>query len=104
MTPNAVAFYAIAALIVLAAGAAVGLPSLRHAGYAGAAVIVLLAVLELISGAYAVAVVPLVVPGIAIAIVVLVLRHDAYSRLVAVPDARYRCWLGGPIAIGVAAV
>jgi len=44
MTPNAVAFYAIAVLIVLAAGAAAGLPSLRRAGYAGAAVIVLMAV------------------------------------------------------------
>ena len=104
MTPNAVAFYAVAVLIVLAAGAAVGLPSLRRAGYAGAAVIVLLAVLELISGAYAVAVVQLVVPGIAIAIVVLVLRHDAYSGLVAVPHARERLWIAGPIAIGVAAV
>ena len=63
MTPNAVAFYAVAVLIVLAAGAAVGLPSLRRAAYGGAAVIVLMAVLELISGAYALAVVQLVVPG-----------------------------------------
>ena len=57
MTPNAVAFYAVAVLIVLAAGAAVGLPSLRRAGYAGAALMGLMAVLELISGAYALAVV-----------------------------------------------
>ena len=85
MTPNAVAFYAIAVLIVLAAGAAVGLPSLRHAGYAGAAVIVLMALLEIICGAYALAVVQLVVPGVAAAIVTLVLRHDAYRGLLAVP-------------------
>jgi hypothetical protein len=104
MTPNAVAFYAVAVLIVLAAGAAVGLPSLRHAGYAGTAVIVLMAVLELISGAYALAVVQLVVPGIAIAIVVLVLRHDAYSGLAAVAGAPERLWFAAPIAIGIAAV
>src|ERR1700681_1383737 len=104
MTPNAVAFYAVAVLIVLAAGAAVGLPSLRRAGYAGAAVIVLLAVLELISGAYALAVVQVVVPGIAIAIVVLVLRHDAYSGLAAVANAPERLWVAAPIAIGVGAV
>ena len=103
MTPNAVAFYAVAVLIVLAAGAAVGLPSLRHAGFAGGAVIVLLAVLELISGAYALAVVQLVVPGIAIAIVVLVLRHDAYRGLVAVARAPERLWVAGPIAIGIGA-
>ena len=52
MTPNAIAYYAVAVLIVLPAGAAVG-SSLRRAGYAGAAVIVLMAVLEVISGAYA---------------------------------------------------
>lgn len=104
MTPNAVAFYAVAVLIVLAAGAAVGLPSLRRAAYAGAAVIVLLAVLELISGAYALAVVQLVVPSIAIAIVVLVLRHDAYSGLAAVASGPERLWVAAPIAIGVAAV
>src|ERR1700693_5238623 len=104
MTPNAVAFYAVAVLIVLAAGAAVGLPSLRHAGYAGAAVIVLLAVLELISGAYALAVVQLVVPAVATAIVTLVLRRDAYRGLVAVPSAPERPWIAGPIAIGVAVV
>jgi hypothetical protein len=104
MTPNAIAFYAVAVLIVLAAGAAVGLPSLRHAGYAGAAVIVLLAVLELISGAYALSAVQLVVPGIAVAIVVLVLRHDGYSGLAAVATAPERFWIAVPIAIGLAAV
>jgi hypothetical protein len=104
MTPNAIAYYAVAVLIVLAAGAAVGLRSLRHAGYAGAAVIVLLAVLELISGAYALAVVQLVVPGIAIGIVVLVLRHDAYSGLATVASAAERLWVAAPIAIGIAAV
>ena len=104
MTPNAVAFYAVAALIVLAAGAAVGLPSLRRAGYAGGAVIVLMAVLELISGAYALAVVQLVVPGGAVAIVALVLRHEAYRGLAAVPKVPERFWVAAPIAIGLAAV
>ena len=104
MTPNAVAFYAVAVLIVLAAGAAVGLPSLRHAGYAGGAVIVLLAVLELISGADALAVVQLVVPVVAAAVVVLVLRHDEYRGLVEVPRVPERFWIAAPIAIGIAAV
>src|SRR5579864_6614386 len=104
MTPNAIAFYAVAVLIVLAAGAAVGLPSLRHAGYAGAAVIVLLAVLELITGAYALAVVQLVVPGLAVAIVVLVLRHDAYRGLISAPTIPPRLWIAAPIAVGIAAV
>ena len=104
MTPNAVAFYAVAVLIVLAAGAAVGLPSLRRAGYAGAAVIVLLALLELISGAYALAIVQLVVPGIAVGVVVLVLRHDAYRELLTAPPMPERFWIAAPIAIGIAAV
>lgn len=104
MTPNAVAFYAIAVLIVLAAGAAVGLPSLRHAGYAGAALIVLMALLEIVCGAYALAVVQLVVPGVAAAIVTLVLRHEAYRGLLTVPHAPERFWIAAPIAVGTAAV
>jgi hypothetical protein len=104
MTPNAFAFYAIAVLIVLAAGAAVGLPSLRHAGYAGAALIVLMALLEIICGAYALAVVQLVVPGVAAAIVTLVLRNDAYRGLLAVPRAPERFWIAAPISVALAAL
>ncbi|MFZ2034969.1 MAG: hypothetical protein WAW53_14550 [Candidatus Dormiibacterota bacterium] len=104
MTPNAVAFYAIAVLIVLAAGAAVGLPSLRLSAYAGAAVMVLMAILELISGAYALAVVQLVVPGIAAGVVVLVLRRDVYRGLVTGPILPERFWIAAPIAVGTAAV
>ncbi len=104
MTVNAIAFYAVAALIVLAAAAAVGLTSLRLAGYAGGATVVLMAVLEMISGAYALAVVQLVVPGIAAAVVFLVLRRDEYRGLGATSMARARWWLGGPVAIGIAAV
>ncbi len=104
MTPNAIAFYAVAVLIVLAAGAAVGLPSLRHAGYAGAALIVLMALLELICGAYALAVVQLVVPGVAAAIVTQLLRHETYRGLLAVPHAPERFWIAAPIAVGIAAV
>ncbi len=104
MTPNAVAFYAIAVLIVLAAGAAVGLPSLRLSAYAAAAVMVLMAILELISGAYALAVVQLVVPGIAAGVVVLVFRRDAYRGLVTGPILPERFWIAAPIAIGTAAV
>jgi hypothetical protein len=104
MTPNAVAFYAVAVLIVLAAGDAVGLSSLRRAAYAGAALIALMAILELISGAYALAVVQLVVPGIAAGAVVLVFRRDAYLGLVAGPTLPDRFWIAAPIAIGTAAV
>jgi NADH:ubiquinone oxidoreductase subunit 6 (subunit J) len=104
MTVNAFAFYAVAALIVLAAAAAVGLTSLRLAGYAGGATVVLMAVLELISGAYALAAVQVVVPGIAVAVVVLVLRHDEYRGLGATTTAKARWWLGGPVAVGIAAM
>jgi NADH:ubiquinone oxidoreductase subunit 6 (subunit J) len=104
MTPNAVAFYAIAVLIVLAAGAAVGLPSLRRAAYAGAAVVVLMALLELFSGAYALAVVQLVVPAVGAGVVVLVLRRDKYSGLVSGPVLPERFWIAAPIAVGTAAV
>src|SRR5579862_9236380 len=104
MTPNAVAFYAVAVLIVLAAGAAVGLPSLRHAAYAGGAVILLMAVLELIAGADALAIVQVVVPGTAVGAVLLVLRRDAYRGLVGAPRAPERFWIAAPIAIGLAAV
>ena len=104
MTPNAIAFYAVAVLIVLAAGAAVGLPSLRHAGFAGGAVIVLMGILELISGAYALAVVQLVVPAVAAVIATLVLRRDAYRGLLALPARPERFWIAAPIAVGIAAV
>jgi lysylphosphatidylglycerol synthetase-like protein (DUF2156 family) len=104
MTPNAIAFYAVAVLIVLAAGAAVGLPSLRRAGYAGGALLVLLAVLELISGAYALAVVQLVVPGVAAGVVGLVLRRDAYRGLISGAILPERFWIAAPIAIGTGAV
>ena len=104
MTVNAVAFYAVAALIVLAAAAAVGLTSLRLAGYAGSAVVVLLAVLELISGAYALAAVQLIVPGIAAGVVFLVLRRDEYRGLGATTEATARWWLGGPVAFGIGAI
>src|ERR1700689_765188 len=104
MTPNALAFYAVAVLIVLAAGAAVGLPSLRNAGYAGGALIILMALLELLSGAYALAIVQLVVPGVAAAIVVQVLRHETYRGLLTVPHAPERFWIAAPIAVGIAAV
>ena len=104
MTPNAVAFYAVAVLIVLAAGAAVGLPSLRHAAFGGAAVIVLMAVLEVISGAYALAVVQLVVPGVAAGVITLVLRRDAYRGLTSASNLPERFWIAAPIAVGTAAV
>jgi lysylphosphatidylglycerol synthetase-like protein (DUF2156 family) len=104
MTPNAFAFYAIAVLIVLAAGAAVGLPSLRHAGYGGAALIVLMALLEIVCGAYALAVVQLVVPGVAAAVVTLVLRREEYRGLLTVPRAPERFWIAAPIAVATAAV
>jgi NADH:ubiquinone oxidoreductase subunit 6 (subunit J) len=104
MTVNAVAFYAVAALIVLAAAAAVGLTSLRLAGYAGGATVVLIATLELVSGAYALAAVQVVVPGVAAAVVFWVLRRDEYRGLGATSVARARWWLGGPVAVGIAAM
>jgi multisubunit Na+/H+ antiporter MnhB subunit len=102
MTVNAVAFYAIAALILIAAGAAVGLTSLRLAAYAGAAVVLLLAVLELLAGADALAVVQVVVPGIAVGIVFLALRQDQYRGLGSSPEAPVRFWIAAPIAVALA--
>jgi uncharacterized membrane protein len=104
MTVNALAFYPVAVLIVLAAAAAVGLASLRLAGFAGAAVVVLLAVLDVVSGAYALAVVEIVVPGIAAAIVFLVLRREPYRGLGASLSAGSRWWLAGPVAVVCGAV
>jgi hypothetical protein len=102
MTVNAVAFYAIAALILIAAGAAVGLTSLRLAAYAGGAVVVLLAVLELVSGADALAVVQVVVPGIATGIAFQVLRRDQYRGVGSSPEAPARFWIAAPIAVALA--
>ncbi len=104
MTVNAAAFYAIAALILIAAGAAVGLTSLRLAAYAGGAVVVLLAVLELVSGADALAVVQIVIPGIAVAVVVWVLRREEHRGLVTTPEEPARFWIAAPIAVAVAAL
>jgi hypothetical protein len=104
MTVNALAFYVVAVLIVLAAAAAVGLPSLRLASYGGAATVVLLAILDVVSGAYALAAVEIIVPGIAVALGVLVLRREQYRGLGAPMNAGSRWWLGGPVALAVGLV
>jgi hypothetical protein len=101
MTVNAPAFFAVAALIVLAAAAAVGLPSLRLAGYAGAAVIVLLAILDIISGAYALAAIQIVVPGLGAGVVFLVLRREQYRGLGAATGDGTRWRIAGPVAVAV---
>jgi hypothetical protein len=104
MTVNALAFYAIAVLIVLAAAAAVGLPSLRLAGYAGAAVVVLLAILDLVSGADTLAVIQIVVPGIAAGVVFLVLRREQYQGLGTSSGDGTRWRIAGPVALAAAVV
>jgi hypothetical protein len=104
MTASALVFYPIAILIVLAAAAAVGLPSLRHAGYAGGAVVVLLAILELVSGAYALAVVQIVVPGVAAGVVFAVLRREQYRALGRSSSDVTRWRIAGPVALVCAAV
>lgn len=104
MTVNAIAFYAVAVLIVLAAAAAVGLPSLRLAAYAGGAVVVLMAVLDLVSTAYALAVIEIVVPAAAAGVVFLVLRHEQYRELGAWSSAPGRWRIAGPVAVACGAV
>ncbi len=99
MTVNALAFYAVAVLIVLAAAAAVGLPSLRLAGYSGGAVVVLLAVLDIVSGAYALAVIEIVVPGIGAGVVFLVLQREQYKALGATSGDGTRWRIAGPVAV-----
>jgi hypothetical protein len=98
MSVNALTFYPVAVLIVLAAAAAVGLPSLRVAGFGGAAVVVLMAVLDLVSGAYALAFIEIVVPGIAAGVVYMVLRHDQYRRLGVAANAPGRWRIAAPVA------
>ena len=46
---------------------------------------VLLAILDIVSGAYALAAIEIVVPGIAVGVVVLVLRREQYRALGAAP-------------------
>jgi hypothetical protein len=104
MTVNAFAFYAVAVLIVLAAAAAVGLPSLRLASYGGAGTVLLLAILDVVSGAYTLAAIEIVVPGIAVAVVILVLRREQYRGLGTSTNAGSRWWLGGPVAVVVGLV
>jgi hypothetical protein len=104
MTVNAIAFYAVAVLIVLAAAAAVGLPSLRLAAFAGGAVVVLMAVLDLVSSAYALAVIEIVVPAAAVAVVFVVLRHKEYRGLSASSSAPGRWRIAGPVAVVCGAV
>jgi hypothetical protein len=99
MTVNALEFYPVAVLIVLAAAAAVGLPSLRLASFAGAALVVLIAVLDVVSGQYTLAAVTIVVPGIAAGIAVQVLGHDQYRGLAAAPSAGSRWRLAAPVAL-----
>src|ERR1700690_2163814 len=104
MTVSALAFYPIAVLIVLAAAAAVGLPSLRLAGYAGGAVVVLLAILDIVSGAYMLGSIQIVVPGIAAGGVFLVLRREQYLGLEASSGDGSRWRIAGPVAVAVALV
>jgi hypothetical protein len=104
MTVNAIAFYAVAALIVLAAAAAVGLPSLRLAAFAGGALVVLMAVLDVLSEQYSLAAIEVVVPGIGAGIVFLVLKREQYGALGGSSNAGSRWWLAGPVALVCAAV
>ncbi|HEY8673386.1 MAG TPA: hypothetical protein VIM76_06465 [Candidatus Dormibacteraeota bacterium] len=99
MTVNAIAFYAVAVLIVLAAAAAVGLPSLRLAAFAGGALVVLLAVLDVLSEQYSLAAIEVVVPGVGAGVVFLVLRREQYRGLGASTTAGSRWWLAGPVAL-----
>ena len=104
MSVNALAFYPVAVLIVVAAAAAVGLPSLRLAGFAGVALVGLMAVLDLVSGAYALAIIEIVVPGVAVGIVYLVLRHGQYRGLAVAASAPARWRIAGPVAVAIGAV
>jgi hypothetical protein len=104
MSVNALAFYPVAVLIVLAAAAAVGLPSLRVAGLAGAAVVVLMAVLDVVSAAYALAAVTVVVPAVAAGVVYLVLRHDQYRGLGVAANGPGHWRIAGPVAAAAGAV
>ena len=102
---NAVAFFVLAILVVLASAAAVTLPRLRDAAASLLAACVLMAVLFGAAGAYAVALAQVVVPLAGIGAVLLLLRRGGYRGMVRPASPLPRLWwLGAAVSLGFAAL
>jgi hypothetical protein len=104
MTVSAAGFYIVAALLLAATAAAVVLPRLRYSGAAGALALALVGLLAIVSGAYALGVVQLLVAGILTATFALtLLRREPYCRLApSSPATSKRWWIGAAVAGGFA--
>jgi lysylphosphatidylglycerol synthetase-like protein (DUF2156 family) len=104
MTVSAAGFYIVAALLLAATTAAVVLPRLRHSGAAAALALALVGLLAIISGAYALGVVQLLVAGILVATFALtLLRREPYCRIApSSPATSMRWWIGAAVAGGFA--
>src|SRR5438132_12556974 len=82
MTVNPAAFYIAAAIVVAAAGAAVLLPRLRHAGVASSVMGLAVAALFAVSGAYAIAATELVVSAAIAALwAATLVKREPYCRI-----------------------
>lgn len=100
---NALAFYILAAVLVVASTAVVALPRMHLASAALAAVAVTMTLLFLLLSAYAMAVAQIVIPAIAASAVWLHIRRERrYDGLVQTSRAHARWWVGGAAAGGLA--
>jgi hypothetical protein len=104
MTVSAAGFYIVALLLLAATAAAVVLPRLRHAGAAAALALALVGLLAIVSGAYALGVVQLLVAAILTATFALtLLRREPYCRIApSSPATSRRWWIGAVVAGGFA--
>jgi hypothetical protein len=83
---NAVVFYILAVLIVVASGAVVGAPRMREAGYALVAASLFIAILAGITGARIVAAMQFLVPAVGVASILWLLLRRRQYRGMARPD------------------
>jgi hypothetical protein len=104
MTVSAAGFYIVAPLLVAATVAAVVLPRFRYSGGAAAAALALVGLLAIVSGAYAVGVVQLLVAAIlAATFASTLLRREPYCRIApSSPATSRRWWIGAAVAGGFA--
>lgn len=104
MSVSAAGFYVAALLILLSTAAAVILPRFRHAAAAAGGALASTALLAIVSGAYALGVVQLVVAGALGAVfAATLLRREPYCRIApSSPPTSARWWIGATVAVGFA--
>ena len=102
---NAVVFYILAALIVVASIAVVGAPRVRDAGIALVAAALMTAILSAATGARIVAAAQFLVPLLGVGAVFWLARRGGYRGLVQAARLTSRIpWAGGAVAAAVAAL